>query len=79
MSPDHTSSAKMDGGIGVPFRFFAFGLPVISDDYFSIVKLLSDWFIWRLGSAHFFTVCVHGFAFEDRDDQHDYGFHGSMM
>ena len=37
-----------DGGIGVPFRFFAFGLPVISSDYFSIVNLLLDSFIWCL-------------------------------
>jgi len=43
-----------DGGIGVPFRFFAFGLPVISSDYFSIVKLLLNWFIWCLVFAPLF-------------------------
>ena len=37
-----------DPGIGVPFRFFALGLPMIGSGYFSAAKLLLDWLIWCL-------------------------------
>ena len=43
-----------DGGIGFPFRFLALGIPLMSSDYFSIVKLLLNWFIWCLVFAPLF-------------------------
>ena len=36
----------MEPGFGVPFRFAALGLPVMSNNYFSLAKLLLDWLIW---------------------------------
>ena len=44
----------MDPGFGVPFRFFALGLPLTSNDYFSVAKLLLDWLIWCLVFAPLF-------------------------
>jgi hypothetical protein len=35
-------------GFGVPFRFVAFGLPMMGSDYFSAARLLLDWLIWCL-------------------------------
>lgn len=32
-----------DTGFGVPFRFFALGLPMLSSGYFSAAKLFLDW------------------------------------
>ena len=44
----------MDPGFGVPFRFAALGLPVMSNNYFSVAKLLLDWLIWCLVFAPLF-------------------------
>lgn len=41
-------------GFGVPFRFVAFGLPMIGSDYFSAAKLLLDWLIWCVVFAPLF-------------------------
>jgi len=41
-------------GFGVPFRFFALGLPAMSNDYFSVTKLFLDWLIWCLVFAALF-------------------------
>ena len=45
---------QLGTGFGVPFRFFAFGLPVMSSDYFSAANLLLDWLIWCLVFAPLF-------------------------
>jgi hypothetical protein len=39
---------QLGTGFGVPFRFFAFGLPMMGSDYFSAANLLLDWLIWCL-------------------------------
>ena len=44
----------MDTGFGVPFRFVALGLPAMSNNYFSVTKLLLDWLIWCLVFAPLF-------------------------
>ena len=41
-------------GFGVPFRFVAFGLPMMGSDYFSAARLLLDWLIWCLVFAPLF-------------------------
>ena len=41
-------------GFGVPFRFLALGLPAMSNNYFSVAKLLLDWLIWCLVFAPLF-------------------------
>jgi len=41
-------------GIGVPFRFFALGLGLLSSGYFSAARLLLDWLIWCLVFAPLF-------------------------
>jgi len=43
-------------GIGVPFRFFALGLPLLSRDYFSAAKLLLDWLVWCLVFTPLFSA-----------------------
>src|SRR5215212_7845339 len=43
-----------DTGIGVPFRFFALGLGLLSSGYFSAGKLLLDWLVWCLVFAPLF-------------------------
>lgn len=45
---------QLGTGFGVPFRFFAFGLPVMGSDYFSAANLLLDWLIWCLVFAPLF-------------------------
>lgn len=44
----------LETGFGVPFRFLALGLPLMSNNYFSIAKLFLDWLIWCLVFAPFF-------------------------
>ena len=46
----------MDTGFGVPFRFVALGLPLMSNNNFSVTKLLLDWLIWCLVFAPLFYV-----------------------
>jgi len=41
-------------GFGVPFRFFQLGLFGLSGDYFSLFKLLLNWFVWCLVFAGLF-------------------------
>lgn len=45
---------QLGTGFGVPFRFFAFGLPVMGSDYFSAANLLLDWLSWCLVFAPLF-------------------------
>ena len=42
-------------GLGVPYRFLAFGLPMMGSDYFSAANLLLDWLIWCLVFALVFA------------------------
>ena len=41
-------------GFGLPFRFLALGIPLMSNDYFSVVNLLLNWLIWSLVFAALF-------------------------
>jgi hypothetical protein len=43
-------------GLGVPYRFLAFGLPMMGSDYFSAANLLLDWLIWCLVFAPLFCA-----------------------
>ena len=45
-----------DTGFGVPFRFLALGLPLLTSNYFSFAKLFLDWIIWCVVFAPFIYV-----------------------
>ena len=45
-------------GIGVPFRFLALGLGLLSSGYFSAARLLLDWLIWCLVCPTLLRWCV---------------------
>jgi len=53
---------QLGTGFGVPFRFFAFGLPMMGSDYFSAHNLLLDWLIWCLVFALVFAPLFYAGA-----------------